>query len=111
MKSIAKLTPSQIQSMQEYLQGNPSASKGKNKKVKLFYNLITPKVIYVQYSSYGVEPDGSISSEISLKCIQQNGDLSDCAENFDNMKQRLTFEADLIEVDLDANGKIVFLWN
>jgi hypothetical protein len=32
-----------------------------------------------------------------------------CIEQFDDIRQRMQFESTFIEVDLDANGNIVFV--
>jgi hypothetical protein len=109
MKNNVKITREQIQTMHDYLSGYAFNDKRQKKDLKLFYNLLTPKDVYVKYTSYSLEPDNGIKSEVSLKCIKPNGSKMNCVEQFDNLKQRLEFESNLIEIDLDANGNIVFV--
>lgn len=109
MESKVKITTEQIKAMHEHLSGLSFNDKRKKEDLKLYYHLLTPKDIYVKYKSFSVEPDNSIRSKIDLQCIKPNGKKEDCGCQFDNLKQRLEFESDLMEIDLDANGKIVFI--
>jgi len=108
MKSTTKLTPFQIQKMYEYIK-KYSDEKSENKKVSLLFNPRTPKDIYVSYLSYDLLDDNSVSSQVELICIKEDGSVVDFANKFDNLNQRLEFESQLLEVDLDANAKIVIL--
>ena len=83
--------------------------KRKREDLKLYYHLLTPKDVYVKYKSFSIEPDNSIHSKVDLQCIKPNGKKEDCGCHYDNLKQRLEFESGLMEIDLDANGKIVFI--
>lgn len=108
MKTTAKLTASQLETMYRYLE--KYSSKDADKKiVKLLYNPLTPQEVYVAYTSFKVLDDNSIESKVELDCIKPDGSTDDCSTQFDNLKQRLEFESKLIEIDLDANGKIVIL--
>jgi len=109
MESKVKITTEQIKAMQNHLSGLSFNDKRKKEDLKLYYHLLTPKDIYVRYKSFSVEPDNSIVSKIDMQCIKPNGKKEDCSSQFDNLKQRLEFESQLMEIDLDANGQIVFI--
>jgi len=109
MESKVKITTEQIKAMQNHISGLSFNDKRKKEDLKLYYHLLTPKDIYVRYKSFSVEPDNSIVSKIDMQCIKPNGKKEDCSSQFDNLKQRLEFESQLMEIDLDANGKIVFI--
>ena len=109
MESKVKITTEQIKAMQNHISGLSFNDRRKKEDLKLYYHLLTPKDIYVRYKSFLVEPDNSIVSKIDMQCIKPNGKKEDCSSQFDNLKQRLEFESQLMEIDLDANGKIVFI--
>jgi hypothetical protein len=109
MESKVKITPEQIKTMHDHLSGLSFNDKRKKQDLKLFYHLLTPKDVYVRYKTFSVEPDNSITSKVDLHCIKPNGKKEDCSIKFDNLKQRLEFESGLMEIDLDANRKIVFI--
>jgi hypothetical protein len=109
MKNKVRITREQIQSMHDHLSGMAFANKQQKRDLKIFYNLLTPKEIYVKYTSYSLHPDNSIESEIIVHCIKPNGSISNCADKFENLRERMQFESNFIEVDLDANGNIVFV--
>jgi hypothetical protein len=109
MESKVKITTEQIKTMQNHISGLSFNDRRKKEDLKLYYHLLTPKDIYVRYKSFSVEPDNSIVSKIDMQCIKPNGKKEDCSSQFDNLKQRLEFESQLMEIDLDANGKIVFI--
>jgi hypothetical protein len=108
MKHTERITSEQIKSMHKHLGGLPTENKHK-KDLKFFYNPLTPKDIYVRYSTFTLQPDNSINSEVILSCIKPNGKKTDCDGQFDNLKQRLEFESQFLEIDLDANRNIVFV--
>jgi hypothetical protein len=109
MKNRIKLTYEQLKSMYDYANGIATGSSERKKDLKFYYHPLTPKDIYLKYKSYGVEPDGSIYSEMEVKCIKTNGNTMDCQANFNNLKERMGFESDFIEIDLDANGNVIFM--
>jgi len=109
MESKVKITTEQIKTMQNHISGLSFNDKRRKEDLKLYYHLLTPKDIYVRYKSFSVEPDNSIVSKIDMQCIKPNGKKEDCGSQFDNLKQRLEFESQLMEIDLDANGQIVFI--
>jgi hypothetical protein len=109
MESKVKITTEQIKAMQDHLSGLTLNNKRNNEDLKIYYHFLTPKDIYIMYKTFSVEPDNSILSRIDLHCIKPDGKKEDCASNFDNLKQRMEFESGLMEIDLDANGKIVFI--
>jgi hypothetical protein len=109
MENIAKITNEQIEAMQDYLSGFAFANKKKREDLKLFYSALTPNDIYVKYTSYGLLPDNGIESIYKILCIKPNGEKKDCLEQFENINQRLEFESNLIEIDLDANGNLVIV--
>ena len=109
MKNIIKITDEQIKEMQSFLSGLAFANNKQRQDLKLFYSVLTPKDVYVKYTSYSLLPDNGIESSNKILCIKPDGSNMNCVEQFDNMKQRLEFESNLIEVDLDNNGKLVFV--
>lgn len=109
MESKVKITREQIKAMHDHLSGLSFNDRRKKEDLKLYYHLLTPKDIYVKYKSFSVEPDNSIRSIVDLQCIKPSGKKEDCGCHYDNLKQRLEFESGLMEIDLDANGKIVFI--
>lgn len=109
MESNIKLTTEQIKAMQEYLLDLSLNNTRKNEDLGIYYNLLTPKDIYIKYKSFSVMFDNSIMSKIELLCVMPNGEKKDFSSEFDNLKQRLEFESGLMEIDLDANAKIIFL--
>lgn len=109
MQSKVKITTEQIKTMQNHLYGLSFKDNRKRDDLKLFYHLLTPKDIYVRYKSFSIEPDNSIFSKVDMQCIKPSGKKEDCGCQFDNLKQRLEFESQLLEIDLDANGQIVFI--
>ena len=109
MESKVKITTEQIKAMQNHISGLSFNDRRKKEDLKLYYHLLTPKDIYVRYKSFSVEPDNSIVSKIDMQCIKPNGKKEDCSSQFDNLKQRLEFESQLMEIDLDAKGQIVFI--
>lgn len=108
MKNLGRITKNQLQAMHDYLSGFAFADKNKKSELKLFYTALTPKDVYVKYVSYELMPDNGISSTYTLMCIKQDGQTKDCLDKFRTMNERLEFESNLIEIDLDANGNIVF---
>lgn len=109
MRNKVKLTIEQLNSMYEYSK-NLSFGGGNGKKdLKFYYHPLKPNNIFIKYKSYSIEQDGSIFSEIEVMCIDRSGKIDSCANDFDNLKQRMEFESDFIEIDLDANGNIIFL--
>tara|TARA_R110002124_G_scaffold71936_2_gene192394 strand:- start:200 stop:529 length:330 start_codon:yes stop_codon:yes gene_type:complete len=109
MRNINKLTRPQIQSMLTHIGGLNGRNEGRKKDLKMFYHPLTPKDVYVKYTSFGLEPDNSIYSEIVVKCIKSDGKSEDCIKQFDNLKQRMGFESDFLEIDLDGNGNLIFV--
>lgn len=104
-----KLTSRQIASMIEYIKKFSSTNKGMKNKLRMYYHIDTPKDVYVQYTSYGLEDDNSIYSQQVIQCIKPDGSSEDCATKFDNLKQKMEFNSGLLEIDLDANGNVIFL--
>jgi hypothetical protein len=44
-----------------------------------------------------------------VHCIKPDGSKMNCVEQFDDLRQRMQFESNFIEMDLDGNGNIVFV--
>jgi hypothetical protein len=105
----SKITNEQIKKMHDYLSKIPITDKGNKNDLKLFYSALTPKDVYVKYVSYSLNGDNSISSNITLIRINPNGSTTNMLDELKELKYILEFESDLIEVDLDANGNIVFV--
>jgi hypothetical protein len=107
MRNIVKLTQQQIKGMHDHLAQIPSNSHRKD--LKIFYNPLMPKNVYLRYTTFSLEPDNSILSQVILSCIKPDGTKTNCEDDFDNLKQRLEFESQFLPIDLDANRNIVFL--
>lgn len=105
----SRITTEQIKKMHEYLSAIPNADKGKKSDLKLFYSALTPKDVYVKYVTYSLNGDNSINSNIKLIRISQNGETTDMLDELKELKYILEFESNLVEIDLDANGNIVFV--
>jgi hypothetical protein len=108
MRNTVKITQEQIKGMHEHLSGLPT-SNSRRKDLKIFYNPLTPKDVYIRYTTFILQSDNGIHSEIILSCIKPDGSKTDCADQFDNLKQRLEFESQFLQIDLDANRNIVFV--
>lgn len=108
MKNTVKITEEQIKGMHEHLSGLPKGSS-QRKDLKIFYHPMTPKDIYIRYSTCSLKSDNSIVSEIILNKIRPDGFKTNCSDDFDNLNQRLEFESQFLEIDLDANRNIVFV--
>jgi hypothetical protein len=109
MKNTIKITDEQIKAMQSFLSGLAFADKKQRQDLKLYYSVLSPTEIYVKYTSYSLLPDNGIESSFKILCIKPDGSNANCVDEFDNMNQRLEFQSNLIEVDLDNNGKLVFV--
>ena len=77
------------------------------KNVQILYSIHTPKDIYVKYTSYELLEDNSISSVYILNCIMPDGTVNDCDTKFKTLSERLEFESQMIEMDIDANCNLV----
>lgn len=108
MRNTVKITQEQIKGMHEHLGKLPLGSSHR-KDLKIFYNPLMPKNVYIRYTTFFLEPDNSIRSQVILNSIEPNGSKTDCADQFDNLKQRLEFESQFLQIDLDANRNIVFV--
>jgi len=108
MRNKIKLSTEQIKAMYDYLTGKAFKNKKKKEDLQFLYHSLTPNKVYVKYTVYGLEDDGSIYSENNLVCINPNGKVMDCENDFNNIKERMAFEYGLIEIDLDANANVVF---
>ena len=109
MRNNIKITDEQIKAMHNFLSGIAFADKRQRQDLKLFYSVYSPNDVYVKYTSYSLLPDNGIESSYKILCIKPDGSNMDCVGDFDNMKQRIEFESNLIQVDLDSNGKLVFV--
>jgi hypothetical protein len=109
MKNNIKITDEQIKAMQSFLSGLAFTDKKQRQDLKLLYSVLSPEDVYVKYTSYSLMPDNGIESSYKILCIKPDGSNANCVDQFDNMNQRLEFETNLIEVDLDRNGKLVFV--
>lgn len=104
-----KLTNEQIQGMHDYISGLAFRDKKQKNSLKIYYHISTPKDVYVKFQSYGVEPDNSIYSEEVTQCIKPDGSEMNCADQFENLRQKMEFESGLLEIDLDSRGNIMIL--
>ena len=102
MRSNVKITKPQIKSMLDFMKKH-SVKEGKNKNFNMYYHPLTPNDVYIYFISYGVENDNSISSEVVIRCIKRDGSVDNCALQYDNLKQRMQFESEFLEIDLDGN--------
>tara|TARA_B100000497_G_C7653650_1_gene393353 strand:- start:593 stop:919 length:327 start_codon:yes stop_codon:yes gene_type:complete len=108
MRSNVKITKPQIKSMLDFMKKH-SGKRGDNKNFNMYYHPLTPNDVYIYFISYGVENDNSISSEVVIRCIKRDGSVDNCALQFDNLKQRMQFESEFLEIDLDGNGNLIFV--
>jgi len=46
---------------------------------------------------------------VVIRCIKRDGSVDNCALQFDNLKQRMQFESEFLEIDLDGNGNLIFI--
>ena len=106
MMNKVKITQKQIQAIYDFLSGM-SADERTQKEVKILYSLYTPKDIYIKYTSFELLPDNSISSLSILNCIMPDGTENDCDAKFKTLSERLEFESQMIEMDIDANCNLV----
>jgi hypothetical protein len=106
MENNIKLTKEQIDSMRSYI--STLSSKGGKTNLMFMYNPLTPKDVYVKFTNYSVSEDNSIYSKEELICIDPQGKNNNCDIVYMDFNQRLGLERNMIEFDLDANGKIVF---
>ena len=104
-----KVTTEQIKSMQKCLSDISANGKKENSKLKFYYNALTPKYIYFSYVYYSLNNDNSINSTLMLMKIAPDGKVENMRDNADNYNTVLQLFNDFIEIDLDANGKIVFV--
>jgi len=109
MKNTAKITDQQLEAMQNYLSGFVFVDKKKRQDLKLLYSALTPQDIYVKYTSFELLGDNGIQSTFKILCIKPDGSNQNCVDQFDNINQKMEFESNLVEVDLDANGNIFFV--
>ena len=109
MKNNVRITREQIKTMHDHLSGMAFPNKQQKNDLKLYYSALTPKDIYVKYTAYSLQPDNSIDSELKVHCIKPDGSKMNCIDQFDDLRQRMQFETTFVEVDLDANGNIVFV--
>lgn len=108
MIATHKVTYEQLEVLKQYLE-QVSQQKGDLTKVKFMYTALSPENIYVKYVDFKLLEDNSILSKEEVKCVQKNGVISDCLNNFENLNQRLQFLSELVEVDFDANNNIIFV--
>ena len=106
MERIVRFTPQQIQALLDYLSGKKFKSGQPKQDIQFLYNPNTPKDIYVKYTNYSLLDDNSISSELEVKCVNPDGSVSNCYEQFTNLAERMAFASDFIEIDIDEKGKM-----
>lgn len=108
MRKEIKFSKEQIEAIYNYINSNRSSSSN-YENLKFLYNPNTPKDIYAKYVSYELMDDNGIMSNVNVMCVKPNGAISDCYDQFDDLKQRMAFAGDFIEIDLDSKGKMVFV--
>ena len=106
MKTQVKFTIDQIKAMHDFGE-KALANKSDYRDMKFLYNPNTQKDIYVKYTSYSLGDDNGIESVVEVLCIKPNGATFDCYEQFDDLRQRMAFSADFVEIDLDERGKMI----
>ena len=102
-----KLSEAQLQKMLDYGNGKAFHDNRKKQDLQFLFNVNDPENIYVKYTSYGLGDMNEIESELEVICISKNGETSDCYEQFSNMKEKMAFASDFVEIDLDDNGNIL----
>lgn len=109
MKSKHSITQQQLGAILNYIGDDKFKSKKAKKELKFFLHPAKNKDVFVKYTAYSIEPDGSVFSQWEMICIKPDGEKEDCNEMFDSKKEFWGFQSDLAEVDFDANGNIVII--
>lgn len=108
-RNKTRLTRKQLNTMYNYTKDLATKGSSKQQNLKFFFHPYTPNNIYVKYTTYSLEPDNSIMSTTNTICIMLNGEKRNCDFDFDTLQQKVQFESDFIEVDLDANANLIFV--
>ena len=106
MKNRVRFTMDQIKAMHDFT-ARAMKYKSDYRDMKFLYNPNTPKDIYVKYTGYSLGDDNGIETNIEVVCVKPDGAMMDCYEQFDDLRQRMAFSADFVEIDLDERGKMV----
>jgi hypothetical protein len=105
MKSRVKFTLDQIKAMHNFA-SRAVKYQSDYRDMKFLYNPNTPKDVYVKYTGYSLGDDNGIETNIEVVCVKPDGTMTDCYEQFDDLRQRMAFNADFVEIDLDERGKM-----
>lgn len=105
MKSRMKLTIDQVKAMHDFA-SRAVKYQSDYRDMKFLYNPNTPKDVYVKYTGYSLGDDNGIETNIEVVCVKPDGTMTDCYEQFDDLRQRMAFNADFVEIDLDERGKM-----
>ncbi len=103
-----KITEKQIKKMIEFGKNFSDIPNQKNAEYSFYYTNLTPKDVYVRYNSYFLCEDGSIGSISEIQCIDGNGEMRDCAEQFKTVQEKMLFINDFIELTLDDMEVVKF---
>ena len=100
-----KLTIDQVKAMHDFA-SRAVKYQSDYRDMKFLYNPNTPKDVYVKYTGYSLGDDNGIETNIEVVCVKPDGTMTDCYEQFDDLRQRMAFNADFVEIDLDERGKM-----
>jgi hypothetical protein len=108
MRAHKKLTKEQIKGLLEFV-AKAEQMPSKFRELKFLYNPNTPEDVYAKFLGYQLEGDNGILVNEEVVCIKNNGELTDCFEQFGSLREKMAFSADFIEFDIDKNGRIRFV--
>lgn len=108
MISKYKITEKQIRQMIDFGNSFQRHKEQPKKDYTFYYTHLTPKDVYVKYTTYYLHDDGSIGSENVIQCIDSEGVMRDCAEQFKTVKDKMNFMSDFIELTIDDMEVVKF---
>ncbi len=101
MTTKYKITKKQIKAMIDFGESFPKYDIQPKKDYTFYYTHLTPEDIYVKYQSYFVTDDNSFGSEVEIQCIDKDGKMRDCMEQFETYQDQMQFITDFIELYID----------
>ena len=107
-KTKYKITEAQIRKMIDF---GISFDRYENQPVKdytFYYSHLTPEDIYVKYVSYYMHNDGSIGTDTDIQCIDKEGKMRDCVDQFKTVQEKLYFFNDFVELTIDDMELVKF---
>tara|TARA_R110001592_G_scaffold192794_7_gene439691 strand:+ start:3288 stop:3617 length:330 start_codon:yes stop_codon:yes gene_type:complete len=96
-----KITEIQLKKMIDFGKSFPQYQVQPKKDYTFYYTHLTPEDVYVKYQSYFLTDDNSFGSEIEIQCINKEGEMRDCMEQFKTYEDKMQFTSDFIELYID----------